>query len=69
MKDNVFGTSTPNLHMVLFGPVPPNSTALLQNELFGQLLTRFRQNYDYVIIYTPPLGLVTEASILAHQCD
>ena len=65
----LINTSMPNLHMVLSGPVPPNPTALLQNELFNQLLVNCREVYDYVIVDTPPLGLVTDASIIAHQCD
>lgn len=62
-------TTVENLDMILSGPVPPNPTALLQNRLFETLLETCRNYYDYVIVDTPPLGLVTDASIIAHQCD
>jgi capsular exopolysaccharide family len=55
--------------MILSGPVPPNPTALLQGESFQELIDVCRHHYDYVIVDTPPLGLVTDASIIAHQCD
>ena len=55
--------------MILSGPVPPNPTALLQGEAFQELIDVCRHHYDYVIVDTPPLGLVTDASIIAHQCD
>lgn len=69
VKEIVFGTTEPNLHMILSGPVPPNPTALLQGEAFQELIDVCRHHYDYVIVDTPPLGLVTDASIIAHQCD
>ena len=69
VKEIVFGTTEPNLHMILSGPVPPNPTALLQGESFQELIDVCRHHYDYVIVDTPPLGLVTDASIIAHQCD
>ncbi len=49
------------------GPVPPNPTALLQGEAFQELIDARRHHYDYVIVDTPPLGLVNDASIIAHQ--
>ena len=69
VKEIVFGTTEPNLHMILSGQVPPNPTALLQGEAFQELIDVCRHHYDYVIVDTPPLGLVTDASIIAHQCD
>ena len=50
-------------------PVPPNPTSLLQNDNFVQLLEIVRAQYDYVIIDTPPIGLVIDAVIIAHQAD
>ena len=69
VKEIVFGTTEPNLHMILSGPVPPNPTALLQGDSFQELIDVCRHHYDYGIVDTPPLGLVPDASIVAHQCD
>ena len=49
--------------------MPPNPTSLLQNDNFVQLLEIVRAQYDYVIIDTPPIGLVIDAVIIAHQAD
>ena len=62
-------TDVPGLHVLSSGPVPPNPTSLLQNDNFVQLLEIVRAQYDYVIIDTPPIGLVIDAVIIAHQAD
>lgn len=62
-------TNVENLSVIPTGPFPPNPTNLLQNKLFKDLLTNARTWYDYVIIDSPPIGLVIDAAIIAQQCD
>ena len=44
-------------------------TELLGNKKFRTLLEHARENYDMVIIDTPPLGSVIDAAVIAPQCD
>lgn len=69
LNEVIMKTSVPNLHMIFSGPVPPNPTSLLQSDAFNLMIDACRHHYDYVIVDTPPIGLITDASIIAHQCD
>ncbi|MGT2865937.1 tyrosine-protein kinase [Streptococcus fryi] len=62
-------TNVENLDMIASGKVPPNPTTLLQNANFNFLIDRARESYDYVIIDSPPIGLVIDAAIIAQKCD
>lgn len=53
------------LDVVLCGPVPPNPGELLGTERFDNLLQEAKEQYDYVIIDSPPLLNVADAAILA----
>ena len=58
-----------NLDLLLAGPVPPNPTELLARENFGQIVAYLRENYDYVIFDTAPVGLVTDTLQIGQQAD
>lgn len=62
-------TNIPNLFVIFSGPVPPNPSELLGGKAFKGLLEILRQNFDYVIVDTPPLGSVIDAAVAARQCD
>lgn len=68
-EETICDTSVPNLQVIPSGPVPPNPTSLLQNAIFVDLLATCREQYDYVIIDTPPIGLVIDPVIIAHYSD
>lgn len=59
----------PELKVVTSGPVPPNPTELLGSRRFSDLLDETRQAFDYVLLDTPPVEAVTDATILAGQTD
>ena len=48
------------------GVVPPNPAELLMHRRLGELLTWASQNYDIVILDTPPILAVTDAAIIGH---
>src|SRR5256885_6509002 len=51
------------------GPTPPNPSELLGSAQMKALLARFRQGFDYVVMDTPPVNAVTDASVLASMSD
>lgn len=48
------------------GIAPPNPAELLMHRRFGELITWASQNYDIVILDTPPILAVTDAAIIGH---
>ena len=58
-----------NLDLLLAGPVPPNPTELLSRENFAEVVKLLRENYDYVIFDTAPVGLVTDTLQIGLQAD
>lgn len=56
-----------NLNLLTSGQIPPNPAELLGSEQMERLLEYVRQYFDYVIIDTPPVNIVTDASVLAEQ--
>lgn len=69
LSNGLCDTDIPNLTVIESGKVSPNPTALLQSNNFENLIHTLRRYYDYVIIDTPPLGLVIDAAIIAQKCD
>lgn len=59
----------PNLDLLLAGPTPPNPTELLARESLGKVIGFLRNEYDYVILDTAPVGLVTDTLLLAKYTD
>lgn len=51
------------------GPVPPDPSELLASNQMVQLLVSVRRDYDMVLIDTPPLLPVTDASVVARIAD
>lgn len=59
----------PNLHLAASGPTPPNPSELLGSARMRSVLDHFRARYHYVIIDTPPVNAVTDASVVAAHSD
>lgn len=55
----------PNLDIITSGPIPPNPSELLSSGNMSVLIDKLSSHYDYIIIDTPPIGLVTDALTLA----
>lgn len=67
--DVVQETRHDGVHLLACGPLPPNPSELLASETARQLLDDLRQEYDYVIIDSPPLLPVTDGALLARIAD
>jgi succinoglycan biosynthesis transport protein ExoP len=59
----------PNLSILPAGPIPPQPAELLGSIVMKDLVARWRNEYDHVIIDTPPCLSVTDAVILSPEAD
>lgn len=58
---------TENLSFISRGAIPSNPSELLMHENFEALLQRLGQEYDIVLIDTPPVLAVTDAAVIGHH--
>jgi polysaccharide biosynthesis transport protein len=59
----------PNLSLLPAGTLPPYPAELLRSQAMKDVLTAVKEQYDFVIIDTPPVLSVTDAVVLASECD
>jgi succinoglycan biosynthesis transport protein ExoP len=62
-------TSVPFLDVILSGPIPPNPSELILSDGMQELIEELKTKYDYIILDTPPVGLVADSLELAQYCD
>jgi capsular exopolysaccharide synthesis family protein len=58
-----------NCYLVTSGPIPPNPTELLLQQRTEELFRFLNEQFDYIIIDSAPIGLVTDAQVLARFAD
>ena len=58
-----------SLDIITSGPIPPNPAELIASKRTDELFQEIRERYDYIVIDTPPLGLVTDAFLLMKHSD
>ena len=58
-----------NLDLLLAGPTPPNPTELLARENLHQVIELLKKQYDYVILDTAPVGLVSDTLQISHYAN
>lgn len=63
------GVVNANLDVLPAGVIPPNPGELITRELLDQGIEYLKDKYDYIIIDTPPIGLVSDTFELARLCD
>lgn len=54
-----------NLNLITAGTIPPNPAALLDSQRMTSLIEECSRDYDFVVIDSPPLALVTDALLLS----
>ncbi|MFN9391952.1 MAG: polysaccharide biosynthesis tyrosine autokinase [Flavobacteriales bacterium] len=63
-RDSILPTQVQNLDVLTAGPVPPNASELILNNRVDQLLRETSETYDYVIVDTPPVMLISDSIVL-----
>lgn len=65
----VHGVVNPNLDVLPAGIIPPNPGELITRDLLDKAIEHFKGIYDYIILDTPPIGLVSDTFELARLID
>ena len=62
-------TKINNLSVILAGTIPPNPAELIELPKMGELIAKLQTEFDYIILDTPPIALVTDALLLSVFVD
>ena len=62
-------TPMSNLSILSAGNRPPNPSAITQSKAFLETLKKLEETHDFVLIDTPPYGIITDASAMIQQTD
>jgi capsular exopolysaccharide synthesis family protein len=62
-------THIPYLDVIPSGPIPPNPSELIMGESMKKMIEELKLKYNYIILDTPPVGLVSDALELTAFCD
>lgn len=68
-EDAIQDTGIKNLQILTSGPIPPNPSEILASEKITDLINNLSEQYDYILIDTPPSIAVTDPVILAGKVD
>jgi capsular exopolysaccharide synthesis family protein len=68
-RECVQKTQIENLDFIPSGPLPPNPSELLVNGAFSVLIKEMQAEYDFLLLDTPPAGLVTDAIMAMRKSD
>lgn len=62
-------TEVSNLFAISAGPTPPNPSEILASRRMTEIITELKLHFDYILLDTPPLGMVTDAAVLNSVVD
>ncbi len=60
---------TPNLYVLPGGAIPPNPTELVARQALVDVINILREEYDYIVMDTAPIGMVTDTQLIARVAD
>lgn len=60
---------SPNLYVLPVGEIPPNPTELVARKSLDEAFSQLRQHFDYIIIDSAPMGVVTDTRLIARVAD
>jgi len=69
LPESIRETEVGNLSVITTGPLPPNPAELLHSEAFEKLLALLRDQFDNIVIDSPPVAPVTDATVLSTKVD
>ena len=69
IRDVIQHTDQTDLDIITAGPIPPNPSELIMSKQTTIIITKLLEHYDYVLVDTPPIGLVTDAMMILKISD
>jgi capsular exopolysaccharide synthesis family protein len=69
LEQVIQSTGIQNLDLISAGPIPPNPSELLMSEKLNTLIKELKLHYDYIVIDTPPIGVIADAFELLKFAD
>ena len=70
VKSQIVSSGVNNkLDLLMAGPIPPNPTELVSRDSLDKIFAILKKNYDYIIIDTAPVGLVTDTLHIGRVAD
>ena len=69
MEEVICTTDIQGMDIIFAGPYSPNPSELLAEPLFKELILKKREEYDYILIDTPPMAGITDGAIISTVCD
>jgi len=69
VSDVILSNAENGIDVIQSGEIPPNPSELLLNGRFEDVLTYAKNQYDYVIVDTSPVNMVTDTLLLGHHAD
>jgi tyrosine-protein kinase Etk/Wzc len=68
-EDVIRKTQISNLFYAPSGPIPPNPAELLETDAMKKFIDTAKKEFEYIIIDTPPIAIVTDTLLLAPYVD
>ena len=69
LEEVIQKTQIPFLDVITSGPIPPNPSELIMSDSMKEMMEELKSKYDYIILDTPPVGLVTDAIEISTYAD
>lgn len=62
-------TVNSNMYIISSGPLPPNPAETLMSDRAPDLFKKLKEEFDYILMDAPPIGIITDAQLLARYAD
>ena len=69
LKQTVQMTDIENLQVLTTGKMPPNPAEMLESKKMRDFIEELKTYYDYIFIDAPPIGIITDAGVIANYAD
>lgn len=58
-----------NMFIISSGPLPPNPAETIMSKNTSKLISELKEQFDYIVMDAPPVGIITDAQLLANYAD
>ena len=69
LEQIIIKTDVPNLDIIQSGQIPPNPIELISSNKTSELMEELSKEYEFIILDTPPYGLLTDSFLLMNYSD